>query len=461
MRNKNNSINSSNSTRPLQTASLQKQFRHFAVPSAIAQLVYSLYTVVDAAFVARGVSDTALTAVNLAFPLMQIFFAVSLLFAAGCSALTAVNLGAGYPKKAGAIFTQTVVMQLILSVVLIAVLFPLRPQIALLLGAPDAETASLVVEYITFIIPFIPAFLLSYTFEILMKADGFPRKASLIVLFSVVGNILMDFLMVIVLQKGIAGAALATSLVQCAIIAVYLYHFAVQKKGALRFCTYRPDLSLPGRIFRNGFSAGLTELSAGFLTFVMNHVITAFLDDNALISFAIASYVSTMVVMSITGAAQGTQPLISNYYGRRDRDACRFLLARLLRLSALIAAIALVITEAGAPLIVRIYINASDTSSASALVSSSVKILRIYVLTLAFAWVNIAVAGYFAAVLQPSRSFLISVLRGYIGVAASLGALVFLFGGSAVWLTPLAAEGLTMIISLWLLGRNLRSVYPD
>ncbi len=440
-----------------QELSLHRQFMHFAVPSVVAQLVYSLYTVVDAAFVARGVSDTALTAVNLAFPLMQVLFSISLLFAAGCSALTAVNLGAGNRKRASAVFTQTVVMQLLLAAGMIAVLFPLRAQIALFLGAPDAQTQALVVDYITWIIPFIPAFLLSYTFEILMKADGFPRKASMIVLLSVIGNIGMDYLFVIVLRRGIAGAALATSLVQCCVIAVYLFHFVVQRKGSLRFCRHHPDWSLPGKVFRNGFSAGLTELSAGFVTFVMNHAIVYLLDDNALISFAVASYINTLAVMSITGGAQGSQPLISYEYGKKNLPDCRLLLHSLLRLSACVAALALLLFEAGAPVLVHFYISAANGSAGTELIASSVHVLRIYILSLAFAWINIAASGYFSAILRPGKALFLSVLRGYLAFIAALPLLVLLLGGDGIWFAPLAAEAVTTVFSIGLLRADRKA----
>ena len=423
-----------------QELSLHRQFMHFAVPSVIAQLVYSLYTVVDAAFVARGVSDAALTAVNLAFPLMQVLFSISLLFAAGCSALTAVNLGAGNRKRASAVFTQTVVMQLLLAAGMIAVLFPLRAQIALFLGAPDVQTQALVVDYITWIIPFIPAFLLSYTFEILMKADGFPR-----------------YLFVIVLRRGIAGAALATSLVQCCVIAVYLFHFVVQRKGSLRFCRYQPDWSLPGKVFRNGFSAGLTELSAGFVTFVMNHAIVYLLDDSALISFAVASYINTLAVMSITGGAQGSQPLISYEYGKKNLPDCRLLLHSLLRLSACVAALALLLFEAGAPVLVHFYISAANGSAGTELIASSVHVLRIYILSLAFAWINIAASGYFSAILRPGKALFLSVLRGYLAFIAALPLLVLLLGGDGIWLAPLAAEAVTTVFSIGLLRADRKA----
>ena len=389
-----------------QELSLHRQFMHFAVPSVIAQLVYSLYTVVDAAFVARGVSDAALTAVNLAFPLMQVLFSISLLFAAGCSALTAVNLGAGNRKRASAVFTQTVVMQLLLAAGMIAVLFPLRAQIALFLGAPDVQTQALVVDYITW---------LSYTFEILMKADGFPRKASMIVLLSVIGNIGMDYLFVIVLRRGIAGAALATSLVQCCVIAVYLFHFVVQRKGSLRFCRHQPDWSLPGKV--------------------------------------VASYINTLAVMSITGGAQGSQPLISYEYGKKNLPDCRLLLHSLLRLSACVAALALLLFEAGAPVLVHFYISAANGSAGTELIASSVHVLRIYILSLAFAWINIAASGYFSAILRPGKALFLSVLRlrGYLAFIAALPLLVLLLGGDGIWLAPLAAEAVTTVFSIGLL----------
>ena len=67
---------------------LVKQFIRYVIPSIAAQWVYALYNMVDGIFVARGVGEQALTAVNLSNPFLQLMFALSLLFAVGASTVT-------------------------------------------------------------------------------------------------------------------------------------------------------------------------------------------------------------------------------------------------------------------------------------------------------------------------------------------------------------------------------------
>ena len=84
----------------LEGKSLKGDFLRFIIPSIIAQWVYSLYTMVDGIFVARGVSETALTAVNISMPFSVGLFSVSLLFAVGNSTIVAIKLGEGKKKEA-------------------------------------------------------------------------------------------------------------------------------------------------------------------------------------------------------------------------------------------------------------------------------------------------------------------------------------------------------------------------
>ena len=81
----------------------------------------------------------------------------------------------------------------------------------------------------------------------------------------------------------------------------------------------------------------------------------------------------------------------------------------------------------------------------------SVHVLRIYILSLAFAWVNIAASGYFSAILRPGKALFLSVLRGYLAFIAALPLLVLLLGGDGIWFAPLAAEAVTTVFSIGLL----------
>lgn len=116
-------------------------------------------------------------------------------------------------------------LQIILSVIIaVLVMFNLE-SLAHFLGAPDEKTLNYVIQYISWIAPFSCVYLLSYSFEILLKTDGYPQKATMVVIFGAVANCILDWLFVIVLKKGIAGAAFATSLSQATVIVLYLQHF--------------------------------------------------------------------------------------------------------------------------------------------------------------------------------------------------------------------------------------------
>ena len=83
----------------LEGKSLKSDFLRFIIPSIIAQWVFSLYTMVDGIFVARGVSEVALTAVNISMPFTPGLFSVSILFAVGNSTIVAIFLDRGKNRR--------------------------------------------------------------------------------------------------------------------------------------------------------------------------------------------------------------------------------------------------------------------------------------------------------------------------------------------------------------------------
>ncbi len=85
---------------------MKKTFFKYVVPSVIAMWVYSLYTMADGIFVAKGVGEYALAAVNLSMPVINMIFAVSILFSIGTSTVISIFLGEGNLKKARVTFTM-------------------------------------------------------------------------------------------------------------------------------------------------------------------------------------------------------------------------------------------------------------------------------------------------------------------------------------------------------------------
>lgn len=436
--------------------SLKGTFLRFIIPSILSQWVYALYNMIDGMFVAKGVGELALTAVNLSSPFLQLLFSVSLLFAVGTSTVAAIFLGRNQPRRASEIFSQNVVVQLMLAVVILGVMLPNLDGAARFLGARDQETLAYVKEYLLWIVPFAPGFLLSYAFEVLMKTDGFPRKMMLIVTAGALENCVLDWLLVMVLHRGVAGAAFATSISQSTVTLLYLAHF-LQGKGVIRFVKFKFDVPILGRELRNGFSAALTEMSSGAVTLIFNRVILMFLFRDALVSYAIVSYINTIVVFSITGIVQGSQPLISYYYGRRGWKNCRRLL-RYCVMAALIFCAGTVLVCWGATRgIVSFYIGADLVQ----LRAYSVAAIRIFALSFPLLGLNIVISGYLAAMESAVPAILISAGRGFVCLMVSLFIMIAAAGGQGIWWSPLLSETLCLVMACSLLLTAQRNIFAE
>ena len=476
---------------------LKTKFIRYMIPSVLAQWVYTLYNMVDGIFVARGVNEIALTAVNMAFPFLTFLFAVSITFAVGTSTFAALRIGknmeeesgrssgkekgvgeergickergtgkgkgadkekeiAGERDTASALFMQDIVVQLILSIVIVGICLPRIPDIAVLLGAKDQDIRMYLIEYLHWIVPFSGAFLLSYTFEILLKTDGYPRKAMQIVTTGAVLNIFLDWLFVIRLERGVAGAAFATSLSQITVTILYCVHFA-RAAGALHFCRFVPEPRMILKEAYNGFSAGINEFSAGLITVIFNHVITAFLTEQALVSYAMTSYINNIVICSITGISQGAQPLISTYYGRKDKESTNILKAYLFRASMLFGIISFLLCFFFGKEYILFYLKPEEEE----LIRYSLKVFREFTASFLFAGFNLATVGYFTAVVQSGKAFFISICRSLAMLCLSLLVLILILGGAGVFWAPLLSEMICMLFSVFLMKKKAGRLYDS
>mgnify|MGYP001524248530 FL=1 len=304
----------------LEGMSLKKKFWRFVWPSVVAQWIFALYTMVDGMFVARGVSEVALSAVNIASPFVNFLFSVSILFAVGTSTVVAIFLGQGRQREANQANTQNMVVTGVLSLFIMLMVWLCLDPIVSFLGATQS-TQEYVNHYILSLLPFTWWFIISYTFETLVKTDGFPRFAAAAVASGALVNCVLDYLFVMVFHWGIGGAGAATGLSQMVPVFLYLKHF-LGPKATIRFARPVWDLGQFIRVVKIGLSSGFTELSAGFTVFMFNHAILRYIGEQGVVSYTIIAYVNTIVVMSMAGIAQGIQPLISFHYGRQERDVC-------------------------------------------------------------------------------------------------------------------------------------------
>ena len=268
--------------------SLKKSFWRFVWPSVLAQWIFALYTMVDGMFVARGVSEVALSAVNIASPFVNFLFSVSILFAVGTSTIVAIFLGQGKHREANQANTQNLAVSGLIALMIMAAVWLCLDPLVMFLGATES-TVGYVRQYILSILPFTWFFISSYTFETLVKTDGYPRFAAIAVTTGALTNCVLDYLFVMVFHWGIGGAGVATGISQMLTVFLYLRHF-LSEKATIRFA--KPDWNFGQfcRVVKIGLSSGLTELSAGFTVFMFNHAILRCIGEQGIVSYTIIAY---------------------------------------------------------------------------------------------------------------------------------------------------------------------------
>ena len=426
----------------------KKQFFKFVIPSVVSMLVFNLYTMVDGIYVARFVGEHALSAVNISMPYVNFIFAFSILFSVGTSTVVAIFRGENNMKSANETFTRNTIFLTVCALIITLLALVFQNELALFLGVSEV-TLPYVHDYLGVLIWFTFFFIVSYSMEVLVKTDGFPKLATAAVSVGAVTNIVMDYVLVVHVGMGIRGAAIATGLSQVLTFTVFTIHF-LGKRGTIHWCKTTMDLSVYKRIIPIGTADFITELSAGTIIFLFNHAILKHIGDNGVVTYTVITYIYNIVMMTFTGISQGMQPLVSFYRGRREENTCRLFLRYALYSTFAMSMLALAICLFMTPALVSIFIDASRAE----LFTYTVHAFRIYSLCYLVIGYNIVCSGYFAAVEKSGYSFTISLLRGFVLIAASIWIMGELFQGEGIWYATLVCESSTLVVSIWCMLRS-------
>ena len=195
-----------------------------ALPMVISMAVNSLYNIVDSYFVAK-MSEDALTALALVYPVQNLITAVAVGFGVGINATVAFFLGAKEQKRADAAATQGMVFSLLHGIILTVVCIGGMPTF-LRMFSSDEKIIALALMYSNRAFAFAIAITLGIAIEKIFQAVGRMEVSMICMMAGFIANIILDPLMIfgigIFPEMGIAGAAYATGIGQCLTLILYL-----------------------------------------------------------------------------------------------------------------------------------------------------------------------------------------------------------------------------------------------
>ncbi|MDO4515845.1 MAG: MATE family efflux transporter [Bacillota bacterium] len=425
-----------------------------AGPMMISMLVQALYNVVDSMFVAR-ISEAALTAVSLAYPVQHLMIGVATGTGVGVNALLSRSLGEKNFAQANRVAGNTIVLG-ILSSLVVAILGIVGTRFYFSVQVSDPEIIRLGCDYLFWILAFSLGCFGQVLLSRLLQATGKTFYSMVIQLSGAVLNIILDPILIFGLlgcpALGVAGAAIATVISQVVGTLLGAY-FNWKRNPEIRITpdTIRPSLPVISRIYSVGLPSILMQAVPSVLIFGLNQILVAFSETAAAV-YGVWFKLQGFAFLPIIGMNNGVVPIVAYNYGARKPER----ITRTVKLAVQVALVIMVIAIALFQLVPDKLLGCFQASPD--MLAIGVPALRILSLCFIVGGFTIVASSVFQALGKGLLSMSIAVFRQLL-LVLPLAWLFSLTGNlNMVWWAFPVAEVLAGILAGCFLSRTYRRV---
>lgn len=412
----------------------------FAVPTIAMSVFMSFYTMVDGLFVSNLIGTSALSAINLTAPVIQVVTAISTMLATGGSAVIMKKMGEQKPQEAKEDFTFLILVNVVVGLVMTMLGYSLMETIFGSMGlSPDVANycTSYLSRYLVFTIPI----LLMNNFTLYMIAS---EKATLSLVCSVSGgvlNIVLDYVFIGLLDMGISGAAIATGLGYSVTAVVGLFVFS-RKKSLLHFTKPAFRFKVFASAATNGCSEMATALVTGIITMMFNWTMLHYVGEDGVAAVTIIMYVLMFASSLYTGYSYGVAPMLSYYYGEKNHEKLKKLVSTSLKVIGVISLVTVAASFAATKPLVSIFARPDNPVYGLAVTGN-----RICTLALFFIGFNIFASGMFTALSNGIVSAILAFSRSFVFMLITMLILPAILGVNGIWLATPVAELMALALS--------------
>lgn len=420
----------------------------FTLPTIAMMIFTSIYGVVDGVFVSNCVGSDACAAVNLIMPIIMILGSVGFMIGTGGSAIVSKTLGEGKKEKANEYFSMLVYLCVVSGVILSVIGIIFTGPIAVLLGA-KGSIAKDCVTYGRTVFFMLTGLFLQNAFQSFLVVAEKPKLGLFVTLLAGFTNMFLDFLFVYVLRFGVFGAALATGISQFVGSVIPIIYFAGGKNNVLKLtkCRFNKDIIIKTCI--NGSSEMVTNMSMSLVNILYNMQLMKYIGTNGVVAYGIIMYVGFIFVGTYMGYAVGSAPVISYHYGAGNKNELKNLFKRSLTIIIVSSVVMTLIAEIIAGYLAGIFVSYDNN-----LLELTTEAIRIYAVSYLISGVNIFASSFFTALNNGVVSAVISFMRMFVFQIVMILLLPVVLGISGIWTAVIAAEVLSVVISVMFLVKN-------
>lgn len=401
----------------------------YSLPAVVGMLVMALYNVVDRIFIGQVVGPEAIAGLALTFPIMNITTAVGVLVGVGSSTRISIAMGRGDRHGASLLLGNAATLTFINAAAYIAVFAVFMDPILRAFGAGDI-TLPYARSYMYCVLPGLLLTNVSFGLNNVLRATGYPRRAMMTMIIGALTNVVLDGILVLWLDMGMAGAAIATDIAMAVSAWFVVAHF-FKKDVTLHFSrgTFGLRLGVVMSMISIGAAPCIVNVASCLVNVLINRSLVAHGGDMAIGAAGIFVTVTSLIVTVVLGICMGLQPIIGYNYGagRFDRLKRAYWLA--VAVSTLICTVGWAIGLGIPSIVARIF------TTDQFLIDSTVVCLRHAMWAFIVVGFQVISTCFFQSIGAPARAMILSLARQVIFLIPLMLWLSDAYGVEGVWLS--------------------------
>ena len=343
----------------------------FAAPSIIMMVFMSLYTIVDGIFVSRFVGSNALSSLNIVYPVVNVAIAIAMMLASGGNAIISKYLGEGNKKRACESLTQFVMVCILVSLVIVVISQVFLTEISRLLGSNEVLLADCK-SYLGMVSLFIPACMLQTLFQMYLVTAGRPTMGLLLMIGAGIVNAVLDYVLIVICDMGVAGAAISTlvSRIFCAVVVLIQLRKDRQPIVVRDYLKIRPDWAMIRRILGIGIPSGVENSMFQLGKILVLSLVSTF-GTYAIAANAVGNVIAGFQLMAGMAASLAMVTVVSRCVGAGDYEQAKYYTIKVLTMAYICIIVTVLFTFAVLFQLVTLPVEFNASSRALKMLGSS------------------------------------------------------------------------------------------
>lgn len=414
-----------------------------ALPMTISMLVNALYNIVDSFFVAK-ISDDAMTALSLVYPIQNLMMATTVGFGIGINAMIAYFLGAKKEKEANISASVGVVCNIFHGLLLTIGCILVMPAF-LKMFTKDATIIDLGLQYSNIVFLFAIPVSISISLEKIFQSVGRMRTSMFCMIIGCIANVVLDPLLIFGIgvfpKMGIEGAAIATGVGEMVTLAGYIIIYFVKPISVrINICYVKFRANILKRMYAIGVPATLNMALPSLQISVLNGILAVYSSAYVLVLGAYFK-LQTFLYLTANGVVQGMRPLLAYNYGAGEKKRVNQIYKTALRIIAGVMVVGTLLCMSVPDKLIGLFTNNAQT------IKIGQNALRMISLGFVVSSVSVTASGALEGLGKGVRSLVISLMRYLLIMLPAAFILSISFGPSGVWSAFWITEFITAVVA--------------